>query len=144
MKASYSSVALHIANLGGQIGMSGLECGGCQPQAVLGWRSHCLSASSTGLCVSGQAGLHGNVLQSCCLLCAGANVRQMVLKPPIIHCCWVLLLLSTAQLFAQHTTLFPHFGGTMGITLPKDRPWQGKLGCLKMLTVGICTICIFS
>lgn len=71
MKASYSSVALHIANLGGQIGMSGLECGGRQPQAVLlGWRSQCLSASSTGLSVSGQAGLHGNVLQSFCLLAA--------------------------------------------------------------------------
>lgn len=51
--------------------MSGLERGGRQPQAVLlGWRSQCLSASSTGLCVSGQAGLHGNVLQSCCLLAA--------------------------------------------------------------------------
>lgn len=36
------------------------------------------------LCVSGQAGLHGNVFQSCCLLAAfcGANVRQMVVKPP--------------------------------------------------------------
>lgn len=51
--------------------MSGLQCGGRQPQAVLlGWRSQCLSASSTGLGESGQAGRHGNVLQSCCLLAA--------------------------------------------------------------------------
>lgn len=98
MKASHSPVALHIANLGGQIGMSGLECGGCQPQAVLGWRSQCVSASSTGLCVSGQAGLHGNVLQSCCLLVAfcwskceadGAETTNhpLLLGPaPPVHC----------------------------------------------------------
>lgn len=128
MKASYSSVALHIANLGGQIGMSGLECGGRQPQAVLlGWSSQCLSASSTGLSVSGQAGLHGNVLQSFCLLAAFCWSKCEADGGETTKTNHPLLLgpappVQAAQLFAQHTTLFPRFGGTMGITLPKERP----------------------
>lgn len=78
--------------------MSGLECGGHQPQAVLGWRSQCLSASSTGLCVLARLACMGMCYRAAVFqqLSAGTNVRQLVVKPPrpIIHRCQVLLLLS--------------------------------------------------
>lgn len=79
--------------------MSGLECGGQQPQAVLlGWRSQCLSASSTGLCVCPGWPAWGMCYRAAVFqqLSAGANVRQLVVKPPrpVVHRYRVLLLLS--------------------------------------------------
>lgn len=51
--------------------MSGLEHGDHQPQAVcVACGRQWLSASSSGIRDSGQAGLHGNVLQGCSLLAA--------------------------------------------------------------------------
>lgn len=93
-------------------------------------------AGGVGVCqlpalgsVSGQAGLHGNVLQSCCLLAAfccstcqaDAETTETTTAAGYCSSCP-----APAQLFAQHTALFPHFGGTVGIPLPKDRRDKGS------------------